>query len=86
MTTKSKTLPGPTTAIGLPSPKQGMVLSISVSSNTILADFWKVSHLLSNRKLRKPRKGSPSASELKKIAEQNPPPPEWYEGEEERPF
>ena len=29
---------------------------------------------------------TPSTAELKKIAEQNPPPPEWYEGEAECPF
>ena len=28
------------------------------------------------------KRNTPSTAELKKIVEQNPPPPEWYEGEE----
>ena len=34
----------------------------------------------------KPEKKSLTAAELKRIAEQNPPPPEWYDGQEENPF
>jgi hypothetical protein len=86
MKTESQTLPGPATSFGLTPPKQGMVEEVSFSSSTIIADFWKVSHLLSQRELRRPRKGDISGSFLKEAARRNPPPAEWYEGEDERPF
>ncbi len=86
MTTESQTLPGPATTIGLEPPSPGMVQQIAFSSSTILADFWKVHHLLSTKELRRPRRSNLSGSELKERAKIHPPDPEWYEGEDERPF
>ena len=86
MTTESQTLPGDTTTIGIKPPEQGMIQPVTHSFSTVLADFWKVSHLLSNKELRPPRRSGPSGAELKKIAKSHPPDPEWYEGEDDRPF
>lgn len=82
----SQTLPGETKNIGIPLPSQGMIHHVVLSSSTILAEFSKVSHLLSERELRRPRRCAPAGQALKLIARKNPPPAEWFEGEEERPF
>ncbi|MEX2288311.1 MAG: hypothetical protein WD648_14545 [Planctomycetaceae bacterium] len=86
MATETKTLPGRTTEIGLENPKSGMIPELSLAFDTLMADFRKISHLLSNKELRRPRTAYPTGAELRRMAKKNPPPPEWYEGEEERPF
>ena len=43
-------------------------------------------HLLSDKPLRRPRRQFPTNEELIRLAERNPPPAEWFEGEAERPF
>lgn len=86
MTTDVQTLPGETTVIGFVPPQSGLIAETECSSQTILADFDKVSHLLSQREPRRPRASALSAEELKRIAQKHQPPQEWYEGEEERPF
>jgi hypothetical protein len=86
MTTEMKTIAAETATIGIAPARTGIVRAPAVTSQTVIADFSKISHLLSNRELRRPRTGWPSAAELKRIAAKNPPPPEWYEGEEECPF
>jgi hypothetical protein len=63
---------------------------IAVSDGTFLADFTKIRHVLSDKPLHRPNRTRPirvvTNEELKRIAAENPPPPEWFEGEEDRPF
>jgi len=86
MTTDTQTLPGQATTIGLESPREGMIQMETFSYSTMNAEFWKVAHILSAEELRRPRTASFTGAELKDIAQRNPPSPEWYEGEDERPF
>jgi hypothetical protein len=86
MTTEIKTIAAETTTIGIELPKTGMVRAPAVTSYTLIADFAKISHLLSSKILRRPRTSGPTRDELKRLAKKYPPPPEWYEGEQECPF
>jgi hypothetical protein len=85
-TIQSDTLPAPKVEVGLSGPEVGVIVPTSAVFQTIIADFSRISHLLSARELRRPRSMQPSQAELKRMAEKNPPPPEWHEGEAERPF
>ena len=82
-----RTMPGITTEskFSLPSP-----VGVSVSKATFLAQFELVKHQLSDRPLQRPNRTRPirivTNDELRRIAVQNQPPPEWFEGEGERPF
>lgn len=51
------------------------------ATSTSNPEFNDVRHLLSDKPLRRP-----SASQLKRIAKENPPPREWFDVEEECPF
>jgi len=42
-------------------------------------------HLLSDKPLRRPRRQLSSA-DLRRLAAENPPPAEWFEGDDERPW
>ncbi len=56
---------------------------------TAMRPFTDSRELLSARPLRIPdrlRERHISNEQLKEVAARNPPAPEWYEGEEERPF
>jgi hypothetical protein len=87
MTTDVQTIAAPQTNIGIEQPKRGVIPAITPAAQTIIAEFSKISHLLSDKVLRRPRTFSnPTSDELRQIAKDNPPPPEWYEGEAERPF
>jgi hypothetical protein len=66
--------------------RTGIVRAPAVTSQTVIAEFSKISHLLCDRELRRPRTMGPTRDGLKRMAEKNPPPPEWFEGEGERPF
>jgi hypothetical protein len=86
MTTEMKTIAAETTTIGIEPPKTGIIRAQAITSSTLIADFAKISHLLSQKVLRRPRAAPLTAEEIRRSAQQNPPPPEWYEGEDERPF
>ena len=89
MTTDVQTVAGRSKTIGIEPierPKRGVIPVVPVAARTMIAEFSKISHLLSDKVLRRPRTSGPSQAELKRMAEKNPPPPEWYEGEAERPF
>lgn len=86
MTTEIQTLPGETLAIGITPPSEGQIKPIEISSQTMLANFDRISHLLSKKELRTPRRASITGAELKRIAKSCQPPQEWFEGEDERPF
>jgi len=86
MTTEMKTIAAETKTIGIEPAKTGIIRVPAVTSSTLIIDFAKISHLLSKKVLRRPRAAPLSAEEVRRSAEQNPPPPEWYEGEDERPF
>ena len=63
---------------------------VSVSCGTFLATFDKIKHKLADKPLHRPNRTRPirilSGDDLKQIAAQNPPPAEWFDGEDERPF
>jgi hypothetical protein len=86
MTSQVQTLPDETGTIGVQSAVRGMLPPAKASTSTALVEFATIVHLLSTRELRRPRKRPYTGAELKQIAKKNPPPLEWYEGEDERPF
>lgn len=67
-------------------PRPGMVMSVG----TFLPDFNKICDQLSDKPPQRPARlrtmPAVSNNELRDIAKRNPPPREWFEGEEERPF
>ena len=62
----------------------------SVSKVTFLPPFASIEQHLSGKALRRPNRTAPlrvvTNAELKRLAKDNPPPPEWYAGEDDRPF
>jgi len=64
--------------------------SMARSKFTGLLDFVRVKKPLSSPALRRPKRLKPGRdftnAELKAIAAAYPPPPEWFEGEDECPF
>lgn len=61
-----------------------------VTAETRVAPFEAIKAFLSDRPLTHANRTRPlrqlTNEELKRIAASNPPPPAWFEGEEERPF
>lgn len=80
------TLPAETKTVGTEYLLEAVGPPPAVTSTTLVVPFEQIVHLVSMRGLRRPRSPFPTGEQLKLIAAKNPPPAEWFDGEDECPF